>query len=257
MFLNSKAQCVSCKVYFTNKVTLCFISVESENQSGSLKRLGSARQLPADLRALQSPLNTTFNPEGIYVWFCTGHQHSNTVCTSHMTPYHSETMKISFGEIIIPGITEVSVVCSTDSSTSSECFYGDDCFLLMAVWLIQPSQCFLQILQRHLQLKVCSLSLDPKCSNVLNMSWTWQLLTQTDRIHAASAYVQSINLLVQVRKCSIMMSFISRMFLNLQVNLILSAIMQAEGILGRCKEIVEDDKLCSLYFMAHGRDKSS
>ncbi len=122
MFLNSKAQCVSCKVYFTNKVTLCFISVESENQSGSLKRLGSARQLPADLRALQSPLNTIFNPEGIYVWFCTGHQPSNTVCTSHMTPYHSETMKIYFGEIILPGITEESVVCSTDSSTSSECF---------------------------------------------------------------------------------------------------------------------------------------
>ncbi|XP_016349235.1 ras association domain-containing protein 8-like [Sinocyclocheilus anshuiensis] len=42
-------------------------NTESENQSGSLKRLGSARQLPADLRALQSPLNTTFNPEGIYV----------------------------------------------------------------------------------------------------------------------------------------------------------------------------------------------
>ncbi|XP_067283112.1 ras association domain-containing protein 8b [Pseudorasbora parva] len=40
---------------------------ESENLSGSLKRLGSARQLPADLRVLQSPLNTTFNPEGIYV----------------------------------------------------------------------------------------------------------------------------------------------------------------------------------------------
>ncbi|XP_077090336.1 ras association domain-containing protein 8b [Siphateles boraxobius] len=42
-------------------------NTESENQSGSLKRLGSARQLPADLRVLQSPLNTTFNPEGIYV----------------------------------------------------------------------------------------------------------------------------------------------------------------------------------------------
>ncbi|XP_059367288.1 ras association domain-containing protein 8-like isoform X1 [Carassius carassius] len=42
-------------------------NTESENQSGSLKRLGSARQLPADLRALQSPLNTTFNSEGIYV----------------------------------------------------------------------------------------------------------------------------------------------------------------------------------------------
>ncbi|XP_016355688.1 ras association domain-containing protein 8b [Sinocyclocheilus anshuiensis] len=42
-------------------------NTESENQSGSLKRLGSARQLPAELRALQRPLNTTFNPEGIYV----------------------------------------------------------------------------------------------------------------------------------------------------------------------------------------------
>lgn len=112
----------------------------------------------------------------------------------------------------------------------------------MVVWLIQPNQCFLQILQRHLQLNVCSLSLDPKHGKALNMSWTWQLLNsyrKTDRIHAASAYVQSINLLVQVWKCSIMMSFISRMFLNLQVNLILNVIMQAAGILGRCKEIDE------------------
>ncbi|XP_052410749.1 ras association domain-containing protein 8 isoform X2 [Carassius gibelio] len=49
------------------KVTVLPADPESENQSGSLKRLGSARQLPTDLRALQSPLNTTFNPEGIYV----------------------------------------------------------------------------------------------------------------------------------------------------------------------------------------------
>ncbi|XP_051547135.1 ras association domain-containing protein 8-like [Myxocyprinus asiaticus] len=42
-------------------------NTETETQSGCLKRLGSARQLPNDLRALQRPLNTTFNPEGIYV----------------------------------------------------------------------------------------------------------------------------------------------------------------------------------------------
>ncbi|XP_051544864.1 ras association domain-containing protein 8-like [Myxocyprinus asiaticus] len=42
-------------------------NTDTETQSGCLKRLGSARQLPNDLRALQSPLNTTFNPEGIYV----------------------------------------------------------------------------------------------------------------------------------------------------------------------------------------------
>lgn len=35
--------------------------------SGTLKRLGSARQLPNDLRALQSPHSSSFNPEGIYV----------------------------------------------------------------------------------------------------------------------------------------------------------------------------------------------
>lgn len=53
------------------------------------------------------------------------------------------------------------------------------------------------------------------------------------------------------------MSFISRMFLKLQVNLTLNAIMQAAGILGRCKEIIEDDELCSLYFMAHSCDERS
>ncbi|KAG5267342.1 hypothetical protein AALO_G00220650 [Alosa alosa] len=34
---------------------------------GTLKRLGSGRQLPNDLRALQSPHSSSFNPEGIYV----------------------------------------------------------------------------------------------------------------------------------------------------------------------------------------------
>lgn len=36
-------------------------------QSGSLKRPGPARQLPSDLRLLQSPVAAGFNPEGIYV----------------------------------------------------------------------------------------------------------------------------------------------------------------------------------------------
>ncbi|XP_020346409.1 ras association domain-containing protein 8 [Oncorhynchus kisutch] len=36
-------------------------------QSGLLKRLGSSRLLPSDLRALQSPVSSGLNPEGIYV----------------------------------------------------------------------------------------------------------------------------------------------------------------------------------------------
>nr|XP_046184074.1 ras association domain-containing protein 8-like [Oncorhynchus gorbuscha]XP_046184076.1 ras association domain-containing protein 8-like [Oncorhynchus gorbuscha] len=36
-------------------------------QSGLLKRLGSSRLLPGNLRALQSPVSSGFNPEGIYV----------------------------------------------------------------------------------------------------------------------------------------------------------------------------------------------
>ncbi|XP_054023991.1 ras association domain-containing protein 8 [Dryobates pubescens] len=36
-------------------------------QSGSLRRPGSSRQLPSNLRLLQSPLASGFNPEGIYV----------------------------------------------------------------------------------------------------------------------------------------------------------------------------------------------
>ncbi|XP_008847232.1 ras association domain-containing protein 8 [Nannospalax galili] len=36
-------------------------------QSGSLKRPGSSRQLPSNLRILQNPISSGFNPEGIYV----------------------------------------------------------------------------------------------------------------------------------------------------------------------------------------------
>uniref|UniRef100_UPI0037E92F41 ras association domain-containing protein 8b isoform X2 n=1 Tax=Semicossyphus pulcher TaxID=241346 RepID=UPI0037E92F41 len=37
------------------------------SHSGSLKRLGSSRLLPSDLRALQSTVSSSLNPEGIYV----------------------------------------------------------------------------------------------------------------------------------------------------------------------------------------------
>lgn len=40
---------------------------ETPFQSGSLKRPGTSRQLPSDLRLLQSPVSSGFNPEGIYV----------------------------------------------------------------------------------------------------------------------------------------------------------------------------------------------
>lgn len=36
-------------------------------QSGSLKRPSSSRQLPSNLRILQNPVSSGFNPEGIYV----------------------------------------------------------------------------------------------------------------------------------------------------------------------------------------------
>ncbi|XP_070785229.1 ras association domain-containing protein 8b isoform X1 [Enoplosus armatus] len=39
----------------------------SEVESGSLKRLGSSRLLPSDLRTLQSTMSSSLNPEGIYV----------------------------------------------------------------------------------------------------------------------------------------------------------------------------------------------
>uniref|UniRef100_A0A8C5RG36 Ras association domain family member 8 n=1 Tax=Laticauda laticaudata TaxID=8630 RepID=A0A8C5RG36_LATLA len=37
-------------------------------QTSSLKRPSSSRQLPSNLRILQNPLSSGFNPEGIYVW---------------------------------------------------------------------------------------------------------------------------------------------------------------------------------------------
>ncbi|KAJ1164789.1 hypothetical protein NDU88_005223 [Pleurodeles waltl] len=40
---------------------------ETPFQSGSLKRPGSSRQLPSNLRILQNALSSGFNPEGIYV----------------------------------------------------------------------------------------------------------------------------------------------------------------------------------------------
>ncbi|XP_028603427.2 ras association domain-containing protein 8 [Podarcis muralis] len=40
---------------------------ETTFQTGSLKRPGSSRQLPSNLRILQNPLSSGFNPEGIYV----------------------------------------------------------------------------------------------------------------------------------------------------------------------------------------------
>ncbi|XP_042367617.1 ras association domain-containing protein 8b [Plectropomus leopardus] len=39
----------------------------NEVDSGSLKRLGSSRLLPSDLRTLQSTMSSSLNPEGIYV----------------------------------------------------------------------------------------------------------------------------------------------------------------------------------------------
>lgn len=43
------------------------IETEAPFQSGSLKRPGSSRQLPSNLRILQNPISSGFNPEGIYV----------------------------------------------------------------------------------------------------------------------------------------------------------------------------------------------
>ncbi|TKS90660.1 Ras association domain-containing protein 8 [Collichthys lucidus] len=40
---------------------------QTEVESGSLKRLGSSRLLPSDLRTLQSTVSSSLNPEGIYV----------------------------------------------------------------------------------------------------------------------------------------------------------------------------------------------
>lgn len=53
------------------KVTVLPAQAAPENsnevESGSLKRLGSSRLLPSDLRALQSTVSSSLNPEGIYV----------------------------------------------------------------------------------------------------------------------------------------------------------------------------------------------
>ncbi|KAF7662039.1 hypothetical protein LDENG_00247230 [Lucifuga dentata] len=53
------------------KVTVLPAQPTAENnnevESGSLKRLGSSRVLPSDLRALQSTVSSSLNPEGIYV----------------------------------------------------------------------------------------------------------------------------------------------------------------------------------------------
>lgn len=43
------------------------VETETPFQSGSLKRPGSSRQLPSNLRILQNPISSGFNPEGIYV----------------------------------------------------------------------------------------------------------------------------------------------------------------------------------------------
>ncbi|XP_050824970.1 ras association domain-containing protein 8 [Gopherus flavomarginatus] len=52
-----------------NEVEASHAQLERETtfQSGSLKRPGSSRQLPSNLRILQNPLSSGFNPEGIYV----------------------------------------------------------------------------------------------------------------------------------------------------------------------------------------------
>ncbi|KAF5912570.1 hypothetical protein HPG69_004242 [Diceros bicornis minor] len=47
------------------------IEREAPFQSGSLKRPGSSRQLPSNLRILQNPISSGFNPEGIY--YTNGH----------------------------------------------------------------------------------------------------------------------------------------------------------------------------------------
>ncbi|XP_070785231.1 ras association domain-containing protein 8b isoform X3 [Enoplosus armatus] len=52
------------------KVTVLPAQPTGENnsvESGSLKRLGSSRLLPSDLRTLQSTMSSSLNPEGIYV----------------------------------------------------------------------------------------------------------------------------------------------------------------------------------------------
>lgn len=58
-----------CDVTFDDDLSNHLLScAEPTFQSGSLKRPGSSRQLPSNLRILQNPLSSGFNPEGIYVW---------------------------------------------------------------------------------------------------------------------------------------------------------------------------------------------
>ncbi|KAM5263071.1 ras association domain-containing protein 8 [Ctenodactylus gundi] len=49
------------------EATQATVDAETPFQSGSLKRLTPPRQLPSNLRLLQNPISSGFNPEGIYV----------------------------------------------------------------------------------------------------------------------------------------------------------------------------------------------
>lgn len=53
--------------YCKHQMTFSVSCLEAPFQSGSLKRPGSSRQLPSNLRILQNPISSGFNPEGIYV----------------------------------------------------------------------------------------------------------------------------------------------------------------------------------------------
>lgn len=158
----------------TNSQFVLFLYSESETPPGSLKRLGSARQLPADLRALQNPLNTTFNPEGIYVWFPTSHP--NTFYFS----YSSRPWRFIFVIILLP-------VHTTEK--------------------IPPRWLDVQSIKPRSDLSswmYAKLSPDPKLRKA--SPWIWPLLISY-RKDAASVYVLPIDLLMQVRENSIMMSF--------------------------------------------------
>lgn len=54
--------------WLVHQVAFFVSCLEAPFQSGSLKRPGSSRQLPSNLRILQNPISSGFNPEGIYVW---------------------------------------------------------------------------------------------------------------------------------------------------------------------------------------------
>lgn len=159
----------------TNSQFVLFLYSESETPPGSLKRLGSARQLPADLRALQNPLNTTFNPEGIYVWF-------PTISSKHILLFlFVQTMKVYFCD-------HTSGICSHYREDSSS----------MAGCSIDKTQ------SDWMYWMYAKLSPDPKLRKA--SPWTWPLLNLY-RKDAASVYVLPIDLLMQVRENSIMMSF--------------------------------------------------